>query len=176
MKTTPNMVLFWRTPEIYSNWHPAAFVDEDGQRFANSEQFMMWAKALVMGDHAMAERMLKVSKPKKLKEMGQAVLNYDEARWVQHRLAVVVHACYLKFSQNPSMKAELLATGERILVEASPDDVIWGVGLEESDPRCLDNDQWLGLNLLGAALMVVRLLLRANMPLPAQYYEWKRAA
>lgn len=176
MKTTQDMVLFWRTAEIYSNWHPAAFVDENGQRFANSEQFMMWAKALVMGDTGMATRMLGVSKPKKLKDMGRDVTPYSESRWVEHRLAVMVHACYLKFSQNPAMKAELLATGERILVEASPDDTTWGIGLEESDPRCLDKDQWLGLNLLGAALMIVRALLRDDHPLPQQYREWKLAA
>lgn len=176
MKTTENMVLFWRTAEIFSNWHPASFVDEDGQRFDNSEQFMMWAKALVMGDQAMAKRMLLVSNPGKLKELGRQVTPYIEERWVDHRLAVMVHACYLKFSQNPAMKAELLATGERLLVEASPDDRIWGIGLEESDPRCLDKNQWLGLNLLGAALMIVRVMLRADMPLPQQYRDWTLAA
>lgn len=176
MKTTPQMVLFWRTAEIYSNWHPAAFVDEDGRHFANSEQFMMWGKALVMGDLAMAETMLTESNPKALKALGRQVTPYIEERWVEHRLPVMVHACYLKFSQNPAMKADLLATGERLLVEASPDDNIWGIGLEESDPRCLDKDQWLGLNLLGAALMVVRVLLRADLPLPEKYLAWKLAA
>lgn len=175
MKLTPSMVLFWRTAEIYSNWHPATFVDENGQCFANSEQFMMWAKALVMGDTGMAARMLGVSNPKKLKGMGRDVTPYSESRWVERRLAVMVHACYLKFSQNPAMKTELLATGERILVEASPDDTTWGIGLDESDPRCLDKDQWLGLNLLGDALMIVRVLLRADIALPQQYLDWKLA-
>jgi ribA/ribD-fused uncharacterized protein len=176
MKTTLNLVLFWRTREIYSNWHPAAFSDESGRRFANSEQFMMWGKALVMGDVEMSERMMGVSDPKALKALGRQVRNYVDARWVQHRLAVMVHGCYLKFSQNLAMKAELLTTGERILVEASPDDALWGIGLEESDPRCLDRSQWLGLNLLGEALMIVRPLLRADAPLPEQYLAWKKLA
>lgn len=176
MKTTPQMVLFWRTAEIYSNWHPATFVDEEGRPFENSEQFMMWGKARVMGDVGMAETMLSESNPKALKALGRQVTPYIEERWIDHRLAVMVHACYLKFSQNPAMKADLLATGERILVEASPDDRIWGIGLEESDPRCLDKDLWQGLNLLGAALMVVRLLLRDDLPLPEQYHAWKLAA
>jgi len=176
MKTTPTMVLFWRTPEIYSNWHPARFTAEDGVQFDLSEQSMMWAKAHIMGDHAMAARMLTVTSGRKLKEMGRDVKNYQEALWLKHRLAVMVHSCYLKFSQNPAMKAELLATGDRILVEASPDDTNWGIGLEESDPRCLDQSQWLGLNLLGEALMIVRALLRVDAPLPAEYLEWKLAA
>lgn len=176
MKITDALLLFWRTREIYSNWHPAAFTDEEGRRFANSEQFMMWAKALIMGDLAMAARMLTEPDPKALKDMGRQVQNYQDALWAKHRLAVMVHGCYLKFSQNQAMKAELLATGDRILVEASPDDCIWGIGLEESDPRCLDRQQWLGLNLLGEALMVVRALLREGQPLPQEYSDWKLAA
>lgn len=175
MKTTPHLVLFWRTPEIYSNWHPAAFVDETGQRFVNSEQFMMWGKALLMGDTKMAAKMLTVSNPKALKALGRDVEPFIEARWLEHRLAIMVHGCYLKFSQNAAMKEELLATGTRILVEASPDDRIWGIGLEESDPRCLDDKQWQGLNLLGQALMIVRELLRTDSPLPNFYREWKLA-
>ncbi|KVP96583.1 hypothetical protein WJ97_11910 [Burkholderia ubonensis] len=176
MKITDALVLFWRTREIYSNWHPAAFTDEEGRRFANSEQFMMCAKACIMGDLAMAEKMLAVSDPKTLKAMGRQVQNYRDELWVKHRLSIMVHGCYLKFSQNPAMKAELLATEDRILVEASPDDTIWGIGLEESDPRCLDRQQWKGLNLLGEALMVVRALLREDKPLPQEYIEWKLAA
>ncbi|KVP75120.1 NADAR family protein [Burkholderia ubonensis] len=176
MKITDALVLFWRTREIYSNWHPAKFVAESGQAFDNSEQFMMWAKACIMGDLEMAAKMLTVSDPKTLKAMGRQVQNYQEALWVMYRRSVMVHGCYLKFCQNPAMKAQLLATGDRILVEASPDDVIWGIGLEESDPRCLDRQQWKGLNLLGEALMVVRALLREDKPLPQEYIEWKLAA
>ena len=176
MKTTDSLVLFWRTPEVYSNWHPAAFVDETGQSFDNSEQFMMWAKAYIMGDVVKAAGMLTVSDPKTLKAMGRQVRNYQESLWAKHRLAVMVHGCYLKFSQNAAMKAELLATGGRILVEASPYDRIWGIGLEETDPRCLHRSQWDGLNLLGEALMLVRTLLRDDLPLPQKYLEWKLAA
>lgn len=166
MKTTATMVLFWRTPEIYSNWHPARF-REAGVQFENSEQYMMWRKALLMGDTAMAERMLTVSDPRVLKDLGRQVQNYDESLWERERLAVMVRGCYLKFSQNEAMQAELLATGDRLLVEASPYDKIWGIGLEESDPRCLDKSQWQGRNLLGEALMIVRDLLRRGEPLRA---------
>jgi ribA/ribD-fused uncharacterized protein len=177
MKTTETLVLFWRTAEIYSNWHrPAKFVDEDGQAFDNSEQFMMWGKSRVMGDVEMAAAMLAEADPKELKKLGRKVKNWNEALWKKYRLPVMVHGCYLKFSQNPAMKAELLATGERILAEASPEDRIWGIGLEESDPRCLDTNTWDGLNLLGEALMIVRALLRDDLPLSQEYLDWKLAA
>jgi ribA/ribD-fused uncharacterized protein len=176
MKTTETLVLFWRTAEIYSNWNPAQFVDENGQPFDNSEQFMMWAKALLMGDCEMAAAMLLEANPEKLKKLGRQVKNWNEALWKKYRLPVMVHGCYLKFSHSAARRAEMLATGERVLVEASPEDRIWGIGLEESDPRCLDKMQWDGLNLLGEALMIVRTLLRDNLPLPQEYMEWKTAA
>jgi ribA/ribD-fused uncharacterized protein len=177
MKTTDTLVLFWRTAEIYSNWHrPAKFVDESGNPFDNSEQFMMWGKARLMGDHEMAAAMLAQPNPKELKALGRQVKPWNEALWKKYRLPVMVYGCYLKFSQNAAMKAELLATGERILVEASPEDRVWGIGLEESDPRCLDKNQWDGLNLLGEALMIVRALLRNDLPLPQEYTGWLLAA
>jgi ribA/ribD-fused uncharacterized protein len=159
MKTTDRMVLFWRTAEIYSNWHPAAFV-ENGMQFANTEQYMMWRKAKLFGNDALAADMLVVSNPRKLKAMGRAVQGYRAHVWERERMPMMVRGCYLKFWQNPAMRDELLATGERMLVEASPDDDIWGIYLAEDDPRALDPEQWLGRNLLGQALMEVRRLLR----------------
>jgi len=162
MKTTEKMVLFWRTAEIYSNWHPAPFY-VDGIRFANSEQYMMWAKARLFGDEKSAAAMLTVTDPKDLKAMGRRVQGYVEAVWERERMPMMVQGCYAKFSQNPAMRDALLATGDRLLVEASPSDDIWGIGLEESDPRAQDPAQWQGRNLLGEALMQVRATLRAEM-------------
>ncbi len=176
MKTTDSLVLFWRTAEVYSNWHPARLVAGNVLSLENSEQFMMWAKAWLMGDAEMALAMMFESDPKKLKAMGREVQNYQNDVWVKNRLAVMVYGCYLKFSQNEVRKTTLLATGERIIVEASPDDRIWGIGLEESDPRCLDKAQWEGFNLLGEALMIVRALLRDDLPLPLEYTTWLLAA
>ncbi|MDN8078696.1 NADAR family protein [Burkholderia multivorans] len=165
MKTTETMVLFWRTAEIYSNWHPAAFKEGD-LCFLNSEQYMMWSKAKCFGNHALAATMLSVSYPKKLKELGRQVTGYQEEVWERVRLPMMIRGCWLKFSQNPDMRDALLATGERTLVEASPDDKVWGIFLEENDPRALDPQQWLGRNLLGIALMEVRRLLRAGEEAP----------
>lgn len=159
MKTTDTLVLFWRTPEIYSNWHPAKFTDGKVE-FDNSEQYMMVKKAELMGDLSMAAHMLTVSDPSELKKLGRQVHNYDEALWEENRMAVMVEGCFLKFSQNPAMRDELLATGDRLIVEASPYDKVWGIGLEENDLRSLDPTQWQGRNLLGEALMQVREKLR----------------
>ncbi|RBB31883.1 DUF1768 domain-containing protein [Burkholderia reimsis] len=157
------MVLFWRTADIYSNWHPASFV-EDGIQFANTEQYMMWRKAKLFGNDELAVAMLAISNPRKLKALGRTVQGYQEDVWERERVLVMVRACYLKFSQNSAMREELLATGERLLVEASPDDCVWGIGLAEDDPRALSLSQWQGRNLLGYALMEARRMLSDGSP------------
>jgi ribA/ribD-fused uncharacterized protein len=69
---------------------------------------------------------------------------------------------YAKFSQNPRLSEFLLATGNAILVEASPMEWIWGIGLTEEDPRARQPAHWKGLNLLGFALMAARTQLVAQ--------------
>jgi hypothetical protein len=55
----------------------------------------------------------------------------------------------------------LVNTGERVLVEASPVDRIWGIGLTADHSNATDLERWPGLNLLGFALMQVRAILRS---------------
>lgn len=155
MKTTDTMVLFWATREIYSNWHPAVF-EVGGVQFNCTEQFMMYRKAMLFGDTETAQAVLAEPVPRAQKALGRQVKNFDDALWVAHREQIMFDGCYAKFSQNPAMKAALLATGEHLLVEASPDDRIWGIGLHETDPLAHDPATWQGLNLLGKALMQVR--------------------
>jgi len=163
MRTTPDFVFFWKTAEIYSNWHPSVFTDADGHRFVNSEQYLMYHKALLMQDIETAQQILRETNPGKIKALGRQVCNFDEALWEDQRLAIMEAGCYLKFMQNPAMRTSLLATGRRTLVEASPVDMIWGIGLSQDDASCEDATQWPGRNLLGIALTHVRERIRAEM-------------
>ena len=156
MKTTHNHVFFWKTAEIYSNWHPSVFCDEAGHRFCNAEQYLMYHKALVMNDAETAAQILLERKPGKIKALGRQVRNFSEALWEEKRLAIMEAGCYLKFTQNPALCATLLATGKRTLVEASPVDSIWGIGMAEDDPLVETPSMWRGCNLLGIALTHVR--------------------
>lgn len=159
MRTTPTHVFFWRTAEIYSQWHPSRFRDGD-LVFAHAEQYMMYHKAMIFGDVAIAARIMQETDPCKIKALGRQVSGFIEAIWKTRRMDVLVRGNYLKFTQNSAMRDELMASDERVLVEASPDDDICGIGLEENDPRVDDPTQWLGCNLLGKALMIVRTLIR----------------
>lgn len=157
MKTTDNFVFFW--DGIYSNWTSSPFAMR-GQLFVNSEQAFMWLKAIFFGDTEIANQILNDSTPSGVKALGRKVKGYDDAKWSQVRFDMMYEACLEKFGQNPEFGAELLSTGNRTLVEASPYDKIWGIGLAENAAGIEDKANWQGLNLLGEVLMKVRATLR----------------
>ena len=139
-----------------SNWYPAKFTDpETGLVFQNIEQYMMWAKADLFGDEDMTAKILRNPNPAICKKLGRQVRKFDPMIWSNKCMHIVTRGCYYKFSQNPNLKQFLIATGDRILVEASPYDRIWGIGYNVSDAFKVDKVKW-GQNLLGKCLMKVR--------------------
>ena len=153
-KVTDTHVYFWGDPTL-SNWGPAEF-DYKGNHFMNSEQAYMWEKADFFGDLTIANDILSTDSPKDAKDLGRLVRNYNDEEWAKVRYKKMVEVCFAKFSQNPHRLETLLSTGERILVEASPYDKVWGVGWHWTDPEILFEENWRGQNLLGKALMEVR--------------------
>ncbi len=117
---------------------------------------MMAEKARLFGDAAARRKILATGSPSRAKAIGRTVARFDEGTWVAHRHAFVVAGNSAKFSQNPGLKSFLLSTKRRVLVEASPADRIWGIGLDEDSPDAARPQRWRGLNLLGFALMEVR--------------------
>lgn len=122
----------------------------------------MAQKAVLFGDIASATKIVNTSDPKEQKALGRLVNGFNEAVWNQHKLDIMVKGLLLKFGQNESLKQQLLATGDKILVEGSPHDKIWGVGLHYSDELILSEKTWRGQNLLGKALMEVRIRLQSE--------------
>ena len=148
---------FWKSR--LSQWHSSPFV-VGGVTFTYAEQYMMYAKALLFCDRAAANRILTAKTPKEQQAIGRTVQGFDEATWALFREGIVFAGNYARFSQNPEQRELLFATCGTTLVEASPDDRVWGIGLAADDSRALDRSQWLGLNLLGEALTRVRECLR----------------
>jgi ribA/ribD-fused uncharacterized protein len=120
---------------------------------------MMYQKAMLFNDQDIAKQILTANTPAAVKQLGRRVDNFDEDQWKTHSSDIVRKGNLLKFTQNPELKALLLATGDKILVEASPYDKIWGIGKTEANAMA-NKDSW-GLNLLGLALIEVRDQLRA---------------
>ncbi len=89
---------------------------------------------------------------RKIKTLGRKVENYEDKVWEYYRSSIVYEGNKAKFSQNPHLKVALFATKGTTLVEASPNDAIWGIGLAKDDPRAAKRSTWLGKNLLGEIL------------------------
>jgi len=138
-----------------SQWWPADF-EEDGIVYKTAEHYMMAGKARLFNDQEIAEKIIAKTSPKDVKDLGRQIRNFDAALWDKHKYTIVEQGNYLKFSQNNNLKQFLLQTGSKVLVEASPVDPIWGIGLAEDHADAKDPLKWKGENLLGFALMEVR--------------------
>ena len=156
---THQFVLFWGGWP--SQWHPARFV-VDGVEYNCCEQYMMAEKAAVFGDADARERILAARDPAQQKMLGRTVRGFEKAVWDGVCRGIVYSGNLARFSQDEEMGRTLLATGDKTIVEASPTDRIWGVGLAQQDPRAQDPPQWRGTNWLGVALMQVRETLAAG--------------
>jgi ribA/ribD-fused uncharacterized protein len=147
---------FYKTRNPFSNWHPAKFLGEDGLEYNCSEQYMMAEKARIFNDETVREMILAAKDPRDQKALGRKVSGFDTVEWGKHAKEVVYRACYHKFTQNPKLMANLMETTGTLLVEASPYDKIWGIGIGEDDPARLDPKKWKGTNWLGEILTKLR--------------------
>ena len=155
MKYTDRYVFFFTNSDVFSNWYIAPF-EIQGQRFNCVEQYMMYQKAILFKDQVIAKKILNTTEPKEQKALGKMVAGFNNAEWIKHRVDIVTDGAVAKFKQNARLSKDLLATGNRIIVEASPYDCIWGVGLDKNHPDIENPEKWRGLNLAGAALMKAR--------------------
>lgn len=150
---TQKSVLFYGGP--FSQWASAPF--KVGQmQFNCAEQYMMYHKAMLFGDTETAKAIVLNPTPSAQKALGRQVKGFLIPVWAQVARGVVFMASYYKFTQNPEFKAVLLESGNLTLVEASPTDQIWGIGLSENHPDADDPAKWQGKNWLGEVLMQVR--------------------
>jgi ribA/ribD-fused uncharacterized protein len=139
----------------FSQWFQCPFTI-DNITYNTSEHWMMAHKALLFGDRNNFEKIINCDKPGEAKELGRQVLGYDDQTWNDRKFEIVKLGNIHKFNQNPDFAEYLLKTDNRILVEASPVDTIWGIGLSQ-DSKDIDNIYaWRGQNLLGFVLMETR--------------------
>jgi len=144
---------FWGGP--FSQWCPSPF-EIDGKKFDDAEMYMMYCKAMLFNDTESAEMILTAQHPSESKAIGRRVKNFIKDVWELYCRKFVYDGNYAKFTQNPDLLKELMATGDSEIVEASPEDKIWGIGLHETDPRAKNKETWQGTNWLGEVLMQVR--------------------
>ncbi len=168
---------FWITKSPFSQWHQCKFTastftigDEetklkalknifpiDVQEYSSAEQFMMFHKAIIFLNREIALEIMKTTDVKKIKELGRKVKHYDDDVWKYFRSGIVYEGNKAKFTQNENLQEALLATKNKTLVEAAPNDKVWGIGLAEDDPLAWDRSTWQGKNLLGEILTKLRM-------------------
>jgi len=163
MKKTGNFTFFFTKQDMFSNWYERPFVVK-GQTFVTGEQFMMYSKAMLFNDAEVAKKILLTSDPAEQKKLGRQVKGFVQDTWDERCVKILSAGLFHKFNQHADLKKALLETGNTILVEASPYDRIWGIGLSANDPRALNPKEWLGMNLLGKVLTNVRERLRELEP------------
>jgi ribA/ribD-fused uncharacterized protein len=138
-----------------SQWWPSPFT-VDGVEYATAEHWMMASKARLFGDAEAERRAVAAAGPAQAKKIGRLVRGFDDVLWERERFAIVAEGSFHKFAAHPDLRAFLLGTHNRVLVEASPLDRVWGIGLAADDERAMDPARWRGPNLLGFALMAAR--------------------
>lgn len=145
---------------VFSQWYSVSFVEyfdkETKIKYSNMEQYMMAHKALLFGDSKYYKKIMSTTDPYLIKKYGRLIRDFDEKIWNQYKFDIIVNGNKLKFKQNPKLLKRLLETKNKILVEASPFDKIYGCGLNTKTALKTDQSQWPGTNLLGKALMEVR--------------------
>lgn len=160
----PKWLMFWGHRPLkdgavdascLSQWWPASFV-VDATTYGSAEHWMMAGKARLFGDEQTRERILAARTPAEAKKLGRLVSDFDEQVWAAARFELVVQGSVAKFDQHPELLTYLLGTSNRVLVEASPMDRVWGIGLAATDEDATEPERWRGLNLLGFALMEAR--------------------
>ncbi|QKG21835.1 NADAR family protein [Actinomadura verrucosospora] len=155
----PKYLFFWGHrkpgPGYLSQWWPSPFTVGD-VTYATAEHYMMAEKARLFGDGETAAAVIDAPHPGAAKDLGRRVRGFDDDAWTARRAEIVVAGNRAKFEQNPELRDYLAGTRDRVLVEASPLDRVWGIGLAADDPRAQEPAEWQGLNLLGFALMTVR--------------------
>ncbi|MGR6973023.1 NADAR family protein [Streptomyces cynarae] len=144
-----------------SQWWPSPFT-VDGVEYATAEHWMMASKARLFDDAEAEQKVLRSPEPALAKKAGRLVRGFDEAIWERERFGIVVEGSVHKFAAHEELRDFLLGTGGRVLVEASPLDRVWGIGLAADDERAADPERWRGPNLLGFALMEARERLAAG--------------
>ena len=164
MTNIEDYIFFWKIKEsdqgCLSNWFLAPF-EEDIIKYLHTEQYMMYQKAILFEktNFELHKLILNTKSPAKCKAIGQKIKNFDSKIWDNNKITIVTKGCYLKFSQNEKLKKYLLSTGTKLLVEASPYDKIWGIGLNKKNAIKIPKEKWPGTNYLGKCLMDVRNML-----------------
>lgn len=161
----PEFLMFWghrasgggrASASCFSQWWALSPFIIDGVTYPTAEHWMMAGKARLFGDQEILQKILAEPSANGVKSLGRKVRGFEAGRWDAAKRGIVLEGNLAKFGQHENLRKYLLSTRDQVLVEASPFDAVWGIGLGRDDPRASDPLEWQGENLLGFVLMDVR--------------------
>jgi ribA/ribD-fused uncharacterized protein len=147
-------------PFVFSQWYPVSFIVDEVQYYT-AEHWMMGQKALLFGDRLKFMEIIQTEKAPAVKALGRQIMGFNQAKWDGAKFDLIVKGNVEKFNQNEKLKSYLISTNDHVLVEASPNDNIWGIGMSRDTKGIENPHSWQGQNLLGFALMEARDLIRS---------------
>lgn len=171
MKQTEKFVFFYGG--FMSQWIESPFIDYESMLvFNTAEQWMMYKKAKYFNDVHTASLIMETPHPAEQKRLGRRVKGFNDKKWDKVKYNVVYNGNLMKFTQNEWCWSQLIMTNKLILVEASPTDKVWGIGMSQDAEGIEDRNNWQGENLLGKAIMEVRdVLMRCQATLKRLSHE-----
>jgi len=154
MKKIGNYTFFWKAK--IGQWTKSPFTDNEGIKYCCAEQYMFSKKALLFGDIESNFKIMDTNSPKEQQKLGRLVKDFNQKIWDLNKVGIVRNANIYKFSQNKDLYDVLISTKGTELVEASPYDKIWGIGMGVDEKGITDPLNWKGENLLGSILTELR--------------------
>lgn len=152
--TKNNFLAFFGQNCPLSNFYEAPFY-ADGFKYRHVEQFLFCKKAEFARDDASKQKILTANTPAECKKIGKHI-KVVQKDWYPEEILVMKKGLREKFMQNAALKEFLIATGEKTLLEASPKDKFWGIGMGLKGVATSDRVVWSGKNRLGEMLMDLR--------------------
>ena len=153
MKITDEYVFFYK--DWLSNYQRTHFEYRD-HKFTSTEQAFMYTKAMFFQDYETAIEILDAKTPNEARLLGRKVKNYDDNKWSEVRYKIFYDLNLIKYTIDKKLQERLLDPkfDNKVFVEASPIDRIWGVGYDEERAEYNEHD-W-GRNYLGKLLTNIR--------------------
>lgn len=89
--------------------------------FASETQLPILCEfSLLFKDAGTYNKIMVESDPATCKALGKRAANFSQELWDSCKEEIIYNANYAKFSQNPALKAALLATNDAVIAEARP--------------------------------------------------------
>jgi len=154
MRITDEYVFFYK--DWPSNYHRTHFEYKDHE-FTSTEQAFMYMKAMFFQDYESAINILDSKTPNDARLLGRKVKGYDDKKWSEVRYKIFYDLNLIKYTTDRKLQRMLLDPkfDNKIFVEASPIDRIWGIGIsEDNDPEYKEHE-W-GRNFLGKIITNIR--------------------